>query len=92
MRTLFTSIAFGAVLVLPLNAFAEEPAGTDPVAASFARMLEHVPVTTAPASPTAREDDPLHTHLAAVLWERQPTQCAFIDGEIAATDHRAVAQ
>lgn len=92
MRTLFTSIAFGAVLALPLIAAAEELAGTDPVAASFARMLEHAPVTTVPESPTTREDDPLHTRLAAVLWERQHTQCAFVADEIAATDQRSVAQ
>lgn len=92
MRTLFTSIGFGAVLALPLTASAAGPADADPIAASFARMLEHTPVTTAPASPTAREDDPLHRRLAAVLWERQHTQCAFVADETAATDQRSVAQ
>lgn len=92
MRTLFTSIGFGAVLALSLNAPAAGPAATDPVAASFTRMLEHAPVTTAPASPTAREDDPLYARLAAVLWARQPTQCAFVADDIAATDRSSVAQ
>lgn len=92
MRTLFISIGFGTVLALTLTASAAGPAATDPVAASFTRMLEHAPVTTAPASPATREDDPLYTRLAAVLWARQPTQCAFVTGDIAAADRRSVAQ
>lgn len=92
MRTLFTSIGFGAVLALSLTASAAGPAATDPVAASFTRMLEHAPVTTVPASPTTREDDPLHAQLAAALWERQLTRCAFVTGEIPTMDPRSVAQ
>lgn len=92
MRTLIIPLCFGAALALPLIAPATEPADVDPVSASFTRMLEHAPVTAAPASPTAREDDPLYAHLATVLWERQHTQCAFVAGAIAAADHHSAAQ
>ena len=88
MHILFTSLCFGAVLALPLTTTAVTPDGADPVAASFARMLDHAPVTTAPKTPTGYEDDPLHTYLTTVLWERQPAQCGLDSIEIAAMDRR----
>lgn len=92
MHTLFTSLCFGAVLALPLIATAATPAADDPVAASFARMLDHTPVTSAPSAPTGRRDkDPLHTHLTVVLWERQPSLCGFAGIDVATVErHTAV--
>ena len=81
MRTLFIHLCVGAALALHLAGAA---AGDDQVAASFARMLNHAPVAAAPAAPTAREDDPLHTRIAAVLWERHPGRCGPTRADIAA--------
>lgn len=84
MRTLFIHLCVGAALALPLAATAAAPAGDDQVAASFARMLNHAAVAAAPAAPTAREDDPLHTRIAAVLWERHPGRCGPTRADVAA--------
>lgn len=89
MRTLFTPLCLGAVLALPLTAMAASPAGDDPVAASFARMLEHPPVTGAPVAPSGRENDPLQRHLAAVLWDRQPGHCGPAHADIGTVALRA---
>lgn len=75
MRTPFISLCLGTALALPLSVSATTPAGVDPITASFARMLNHTPVADAPATPTGREDDPLHTHVVAVLWEHHPGWC-----------------
>lgn len=88
MRTLFIPLCLGSALALPLSA----SAGDDRIAASFTRMLEHTPVTTAPAAPTGREDDPLHRHLAAQLWERQPGPCGPVGVQVAAIAHRPARQ
>jgi len=84
MRTLFTPLCLAAALAFPLDAAVAAPAGDDQIAASFERMLNHVPVATAPAAPTGRADDPLHTHLVAVLWERHPSPCGPARATIAA--------
>ena len=83
MRTRFTPLCLGIALAFPFAAAAAAPAGDDQIAASFERMLNHVPTATAPAAPTARDDDPLHIHLAAVLWERHPGLCGAVRTDVA---------
>ena len=48
------------------SAFAGPPGG-DQVAASFERLLNHTPVTAAPAAPD-RVQDPLRQAISAALW------------------------
>lgn len=54
-------------------AVAGPPAAADPVAASFQRLLDHTPVTTAPAVPPGTAADPLRQAISAVLWDKQPS-------------------
>ena len=74
-----TSLALCAAIALPVSlpSLAGTPNPSDPVAASFARMLTEPARTAAPDSPTQLEDDPLYRQLTAVLWQIQPTVCAL---------------
>ena len=82
MRYAFASCCAVAAVVLPLATSAVEPA--DAVAASFARMLEHAPVTTVPVAPTALDDDPLYENITRQLWAMQSASCAFAELDLAA--------
>lgn len=50
---------------------AEPVAKTDPLLASFQRLLDHQPAQSAPAVPPGLGADPLRGSVNLVLWEKQ---------------------
>lgn len=82
MHYTFVSCCAVAAMIVPLATSAAEPA--DAVAASFARMLDHAPVTAVPAAPTMLDDDPLYAGVTQQLWAMPGTSCAFAEWDLAA--------
>jgi hypothetical protein len=56
---------------------------TDPVVASFERIMTEEIILSAPASPTTPNDDPLRQAINVFLWEMQPGTCALAGRDVA---------
>lgn len=81
-----TSLMIGA-LALPLGSYAGQ-FSSDPVVASFERMLTEENDFRAYPSPERTDNDPLHRYFSAALWTGQPTSSETTSDLIAASFER----
>lgn len=78
MKKLFitTCLAVAAV-AQPLVSHAGDQVASDPVVASFERMLGETKIATVPPHAETVDTDPLYRYINIVLWEKHPSSCAF---------------
>ena len=78
MKKIIMTLCFATTLSVSLPVLAGTPDTTDPVLASFSRMLSGPVAIPAPAAPTQLEHDPLYQRLTMVLWDAETSQCGHI--------------
>lgn len=87
MKDLIATSLMISALALPLGSYAGQ-LSSDPVAASFERMLTEKNGSRTYPSPARTDIDPLHQYVSAALWTDQPTSTATASDLITASFER----